>query len=117
MSRREKAEGGNGFEQKQTKATMGGEGPKMGSFFGAVSYAMRINRCGYRTIKDHKMGSFGNFSKRGSSFAEALEDKLRNAERGTGARSGIPPNRLEQIGMGFEPAGRGTKFAARDGWK
>ena len=34
---------------------------KMGSFFGAVSYARGINRCGYRRIRDHKMGSFGNF--------------------------------------------------------
>ena len=34
---------------------------EMGSFFVTVSYAMGVNRCGYRTIHDHKMGSFGNF--------------------------------------------------------
>ena len=35
---------------------------KMGSFFFLVSYAMHISNCGYSTIQDDKMGSFGNFS-------------------------------------------------------
>jgi hypothetical protein len=34
----------------------------MGSFFRSVSYAAGINYCGYRTIQDFKMGSFGDFA-------------------------------------------------------
>jgi len=39
------------------------------------------------------MGSFGNFSKRGYSFAEALEDRLRSAEQEPALA--YPANRLE----------------------
>jgi hypothetical protein len=51
---------------------------EMGSFFLMVSYARGINPYGYRIIEDHKMGSFGNFSERGT----------RNAECGTGDEQG-----------------------------
>jgi hypothetical protein len=53
--------GAAGVEQKQTKGTKGGQRKKWVRFFVTVSYAMRINRCGYRIIRDHKMGSFGKF--------------------------------------------------------
>jgi len=33
----------------------------MGSFVATVSYAMGINRCGYKIIHGREMGSFGNF--------------------------------------------------------
>ena len=68
-------------------------------------YAPRISGCGYRTIQDHKMGSFGNFCCRAVlgvlEHERACDDKFRDAECCRAAIVSFPPVSIGPIKSSF----------------